>query len=125
MMVSRKDRNQQLELSNVANSQKTVEMGILPKVSIRRNLKVAKGDSGLTDEKEYTAPKTRKRRRMITLDTILERENLNRAWKQVKANKGSPGIDGMPVEDLHEYLMMHGSELVESIKAWPPYTRTT
>ena len=117
MMVSRKDRNQQLELSNVANSQKTVEMGILPKVSIRRNLKVTEGDSGLTDEKEHTAPKTRKRRRMITLDTILERENLNKAWKRVKANKGSPGIDGMPVEALHEYLMMHGSELVESIKA--------
>jgi len=35
---------------------------------------------------------------------ILERENLVRALKQVKRNKGAPGIDGMTVEALPEYL---------------------
>ena len=28
------------------------------------------------------------------LERILSRENLNRAYKRVKANKGAPGIDG-------------------------------
>ena len=33
------------------------------------------------------------------LEKILSRENLNRAYKRVRANKGAPGIDGMTVED--------------------------
>ena len=33
------------------------------------------------------------------LERILNRDNLNRAYKRVKANKGAPGIDGMTVED--------------------------
>lgn len=33
------------------------------------------------------------------LEKILERDNLNRAYKQVKRNHGAPGIDGMTVED--------------------------
>ena len=31
------------------------------------------------------------------LERILSRENLNRAYKRVKSNKGAPGIDGMTV----------------------------
>ena len=34
---------------------------------------------------------------MVTLEAILERNNLNRAYKQVKANRGGPGVDGMTV----------------------------
>ena len=33
------------------------------------------------------------------LERILSRDNLNRAYKQVRANKGAPGIDGMTIED--------------------------
>ena len=32
------------------------------------------------------------------LGKILERDNMNRAYKRVKANKGAPGIDGMTIE---------------------------
>lgn len=32
------------------------------------------------------------------LEKILERDNLNRAYKRVKSNHGAPGIDGMTVE---------------------------
>lgn len=83
-------------------------------MKIRQYLTIAKGGSGLTDEKEQTEPN--RRQRMVTLESILERGNLNKAWKQVKANKGSPGVDGMPVETLLEHLKTHGSEIVESIK---------
>jgi len=35
---------------------------------------------------------------------VVERENLRRALKRVKANKGAPGVDGMTVEELPEHL---------------------
>lgn len=35
------------------------------------------------------------------LEAILYRDNLNRAYKRVKANKGAPGVDGMTVERFH------------------------
>ena len=38
------------------------------------------------------------------LERILDRDNLNRAYKRVKANKGAPGIDGMTVEDALSWL---------------------
>ncbi|MEI2781009.1 MAG: group II intron reverse transcriptase/maturase [Candidatus Competibacter sp.] len=38
------------------------------------------------------------------LAQVLERANLQRALKRVRQNKGAPGIDGMTVEELPEYL---------------------
>ena len=32
------------------------------------------------------------------LGKILDRDNMNRAYKRVKANGGAPGIDGMTIE---------------------------
>lgn len=49
------------------------------------------------------------------LERILDRENLNRAYKRVRANKGAPGIDGMTVEDALGWLRVHREELLESI----------
>lgn len=46
---------------------------------------------------------------LSTLDTtlmqqVLTRENLRRAWEQVKANHGAPGIDGMTVEQFPDFI---------------------
>ena len=49
------------------------------------------------------------------LEYILTPDNLNRAYKQVKANKGSGGIDKMDVEQLLPYLRSHKVEIVESL----------
>lgn len=38
------------------------------------------------------------------LEEILGRDNLNRAYLQVRSNKGAPGIDGMSVEDAGPWL---------------------
>ena len=51
------------------------------------------------------------------LERILSRENLNRAYKRVKANKGAPGIDGMSVEDALPWLREHREELLEQIRS--------
>jgi RNA-directed DNA polymerase len=41
------------------------------------------------------------------MEAVCERENLKKALRRVKANKGSPGIDGMTVEQLPDYLRAH------------------
>ena len=50
------------------------------------------------------------------LDRILNRGNLNEAYKRVKANKGAPGIDGMTVDEALPWLREHREELLESIR---------
>ena len=41
------------------------------------------------------------------MEEICERENCWQAYKRVKANKGSPGIDGVKVGELSGYLKQH------------------
>jgi RNA-directed DNA polymerase len=43
----------------------------------------------------------------LLMEEVCERRNLHVALRRVQANKGSPGIDGMTVEDLDEYLRQH------------------
>jgi len=44
------------------------------------------------------------------LEDILARDNMNRAYKRVKSNKGSHGVDGMTVGELLEHLKRHGEK---------------
>jgi RNA-directed DNA polymerase len=50
------------------------------------------------------------------LEQILDRDNLNRAYKQVKRNRGAGGIDGMQVDELLPYLRENKKELVQSLR---------
>jgi len=45
------------------------------------------------------------------LERILSRENMLRAWKRVKANKGAAGIDEMTVEQFPEFVRHHWAEV--------------
>jgi len=48
---------------------------------------------------------------------VLKRQNLQAALKRVRNNKGSPGIDGMTVEELPDYLRANWLRLREEILA--------
>ncbi|MBE3036353.1 MAG: group II intron reverse transcriptase/maturase [Candidatus Atribacteria bacterium] len=49
------------------------------------------------------------------LEKILDRNNLNLAYKRVKANKGSHGVDGMNVDELLPFLKQNGELIKQSI----------
>ena len=53
----------------------------------------------------------------LLLERVLERPNLVRAWKRVKQNGGSPGIDGMTVNDLRVWLDANWSRVREELLA--------
>ena len=50
------------------------------------------------------------------LELILRKDNLNKAYKQVKSNKGSGGIDGMQVDELLPYLRENQETLTQEIR---------
>src|ERR1700733_5916943 len=49
------------------------------------------------------------------MEEVCERENCWQAYKRVKANKGSPGIDGMKVAELSGYLKQHWPSIREQL----------
>ena len=50
------------------------------------------------------------------LELILRKDNLNKAYKQVKSNKGSGGIDGMQVGELLPYLRENQETLIQELR---------
>jgi len=45
------------------------------------------------------------------MERVVERSNVEKALKRVKQNKGSPGVDGMKVDELAEHLTKHWKEI--------------
>jgi group II intron reverse transcriptase/maturase len=53
---------------------------------------------------------------MKLIEVITTRENLNKAYKKVIANKGASGIDGTTVEELGDYIKSNKDNIVSSIR---------
>src|SRR3974377_1631002 len=41
------------------------------------------------------------------MEEVCDRENLVRAWKRVRRNQGSAGVDGMTIDAARDYLREH------------------
>nr|WP_144927685.1 reverse transcriptase domain-containing protein [Paenibacillus bovis] len=50
------------------------------------------------------------------LDKVLNKDNLNQALKQVKKNKGAPGVDGMTTDELESHLLMNKDKIIQQIR---------
>src|SRR6202046_4712713 len=65
--------------------------------------------SGATNGTENPASTNR------LMEEVCERENLKAALRQVRANKGSPGVDGMTVVGIKDYLKQHWPAIREQL----------
>ena len=62
-------------------------------------------------------PRCKKVLNEVIMDQILQRENLNAAYRAVKANGGAPGVDGMSIEQLKEHVRKHWVNLERKLRA--------
>ena len=82
------------------------------------------GRDGGSGEARLAGQAERDSGRAHLLLQALTRENLVRAWKRVKANAGSAGVDGLSVEQTAEHLSVHWPQVKEqlldgSYRPWP------
>jgi RNA-directed DNA polymerase len=74
---------------------------------------------GKTGERSYAKADTEGRDELKEqselLEKILDRANMNLAYKRVKSNAGSAGIDGMKTKELLSYLKEHGAHLLDDL----------
>lgn len=49
------------------------------------------------------------------LERVINKQNLYKAYKRVKRNKGSHGIDGMCVDELLPYLQQNADTLISNL----------
>ena len=49
------------------------------------------------------------------MEEVCKRENCWQSYKRIKANQGSPGIDGVKVEELSGYLKQHWPTIREQL----------
>ena len=73
------------------------------------------GDAGAQSAVRPERGETESRQPKL-LEAILDGDNLNRAYKRVKANKGAPGVDGMTVEEAAQELCDFYAGTIETVK---------
>ena len=49
------------------------------------------------------------------MEEVCNRRNLEKAWKRVCENKGSPGVDGLTIDDTADYLREHWPTIREQL----------
>lgn len=55
-------------------------------------------------------------RKKTILDKILSVNNMNEAFKKVKRNKGSAGVDNMSIEEAEDYIRQHHGDFLRQIR---------
>ncbi|HSQ75035.1 MAG TPA: group II intron reverse transcriptase/maturase [Bacteroidota bacterium] len=70
-----------------------------------------------SEEASLAARATEGSGRSDLMEMVVRRPNLQTALRRVRSNKGSPGIDGMTVDELSAYLKGHWEEIREQLLA--------
>jgi RNA-directed DNA polymerase len=80
--------------------------------SDRKSREYGLGASSATAARVIPGPEA-----MLLMEAVVDRENMVAAYRRVMANKGAPGVDGMPVEELKPYLNREWSRIKEDLLA--------
>ena len=94
------------------NSRQLHNEGYLQKDRVELEEYVGAPSISLTIEKQQNAENKYTKG---LFERIIDRNNLNQAFKKVRANKGSHGVDGMKVDELLQYLKENGASLRQSL----------
>ena len=73
------------------------------------------GSGAFMEQQTLAAPNDPEDLATDLMERVCTQSNLNRAYKRVKSNKGSPGIDGMTVNELGDWIREHKEQLVQSL----------
>jgi len=91
------------------NLQRNLDLLSRPEDEVRGSAREATASPMAMSEAESPASTNR------LMEEVCERENLKEALRRVKANKGSPGVDGITVEALPGYLKQHWPAIREQL----------
>ena len=98
-----------LESDKRLNIQLRLDFSSAPKGEARQAGREDIGSLSAVDEPERPANTSR------IMEEVCERANLKEALRQVRANKGSAGIDQMTVDQLGDYLKQHWPAIREQL----------
>lgn len=101
-----KNSKKYVEIRKLYNEGYLCEVGLETQDNIEVRSISSASRNGRNDKKRDTSN---------LMEQILHRDNLNKAYKKVKKNKGSSGVDGMTVDELLEYLKRNNSQLQKEL----------
>ena len=73
------------------------------------------GSETCEERQVFTAVEQQRALTQDLMERVVHPANLNTAYRRVKANKGSAGIDGMSVDELSPWLKPHKHQLIEQL----------
>ncbi len=51
----------------------------------------------------------------VTIESVLQKENLTAAWRAVESNQGAAGVDGMGIKQAREHLRTHWEAIASKL----------
>jgi len=99
-------------------TKKYAESRQLHREDFARENRVELEDNGKVPSISLTSDRKQNGRNVYTsnlLKRIIHKDNMNEAFKRVKKNKGSHGVDGLTIDELQSYLEENGVKLQQSL----------
>lgn len=84
-----------------------------------RHDQLGEGGTGPERHEEQQAPTALDPARALTdqlMEEVCQLDNLDQAYRRVKANKGAPGVDGMTIDELPAWFAAHQQEFLAALR---------
>ena len=89
----------------------SVEKGLRPGASSDR----VSGTSAIEEKQSLAEINEQRALTMNLMEQVVERSNLNRAYRKVRTNRGSAGVDGMTIDQMRDWIAKHKETLIASL----------